>query len=244
MGGRRHRASWPKLALIVSETVETRSVTKASPTGFDAELQRLRDLVLSMGDEVDRAMTGATLGLVERDVDVCTAVIRDDARVNALLVEVRTLTFEALAHPSAPAQLREALGLLHMASELERMADHCASIAKSGRELANLPPLSTHVDLPQLSEACQAQVRDILGALIARDVDRARAIAARDDRVNRIHHRIVDDLIQLMTEDGDAVFRGTKLIMVAQNFERIGDRVTNLAEDLIFLETGRIEELG
>jgi len=87
-------------------------------------------------------------------------------------------------------------------------------------------------------------VRDILSALIARDVDRARAIAARDDRVNRIHHRIVDDLIQLMTEDGDAVFRGTKLIMVAQNFERIGDRVTNLAEDLIFLETGQIEELG
>ena len=76
------------------------------------------------------------------------------------------------------------------------------------------------------------QVRDILGALIARDVDRARTIAARDDRVNRIHHRIVDDLIQLMAEDGDAVFRGTKLIMVAQNFERIGDRVTNLAEDL------------
>jgi phosphate transport system protein len=228
----------------MSESVGTRSARTPTSAGFDAELQRIRDLVLTMGDEVDRAMTRATYGLVERDVDVCTAVIRDDARVNALLVEVRTLTFEALAHPSAPSQLREALGLLHMASELERMADHCASIAKSGRELADLPPLSTHVDLPQLSQACEAQVRDILGALIARDVDRARAIAARDDRVNRIHHRIVDDLIQLMTEDGDAVFRGTKLIMAAQNFERIGDRVTNLAEDLIFLESGSIEELG
>ncbi len=228
----------------MSDTVEARSLSKATAAGFDAELQRLRDLVLTMGDEVDRAMTRATLGLVERDVDVCAAVIHDDASVNALLIEVRTLAFEALAHHSAPSQLREALGLLHMAAELERMADHCASIAKSGRELANMPPLSSHVDLPQLSEACQAQVRDILSALIARDVDRARAIAARDDRVNRIHHRIVDDLIQLMTEDGDAVFRGTKLIMVAQNFERIGDRVTNLAEDLIFLESGRIEELG
>jgi phosphate transport system protein len=228
----------------MSDSVDTRSARTSASTGFDAELQRLRDLVLTMGDEVDRAMTRATLGLVERDVDVCAAVIHDDARVNALLIEVRTLTFEALAHHSAPSQLREALGLLHMASELERMADHCASIAKSGRELADMPPLSSHIDLPQLSEACQAQVRDVLSALIARDVDRARAIAARDDRVNRIHHRIVDDLIQLMTEDGDAVFRGTKLIMVAQNFERIGDRVTNLAEDLIFLESGRIEELG
>jgi phosphate transport system protein len=228
----------------MSDTVETRATGRAAAGSFDAQLERIRDLILTMGEEVDRAMTSATLGLVERDVDVCTEVIHDDARVNALLVEVRNLTFGALAHPSDSAQLREALGLLHMASELERMADHCASIAKSGRELANLPPLTTHVDLTQLSEACQAQVRDILSALIARDVDRARAIAARDDRVNRIHHRIVDDLIQLMTEDGDTVFRGTKLIMVAQNFERIGDRVTNLAEDLIFLESGRIEELG
>jgi phosphate transport system protein len=207
-------------------------------------IQRIRDVVLTMGDEVDRAMTRATLGLVDRDVDVCAAVIRDDARVNALLVEVRELTFDALAQASMPAPLRETLGLLHMASELERMADHCANIARIGRELADLPPLPSHVDLPRLSEACGVQVRDILSALMAGDADRARAIAARDDRVNRIHHRIVDDLIQLMTENGDAVYRGTRLIMASQNFERIGDRVTNLAEDLIFLESGRIEELG
>ena len=228
----------------MSESVETRSLRGSPSASFDAELQRIRDLVLTMGDEVDRAMTRATAALVDRDVEACTAVIRDDARVNALLVTVREVTFDAIAHAPPAPQLREALGLLHMASELERMADHCASVAKSGRELADLPPLVSHFDIPQLSEACELQVRDILGALIARDVARARAIAARDDRVNRIHHRIVDELIQLMADDGDTVFRGTKLIMVAQNFERIGDRVTNLAEDLIFLESGRIEELG
>src|ERR1039458_9769354 len=132
----------------MSDSVDTRSARTSASTGFDAQLQRLRDLVLTMGDEVDRAMTRATLGLVERDVDVCAAVIHDDAHVNPLSIGVRTLPFEALAHHSAPSQLREALGLLHMASELERMADHCASIAKSGRELADMPPLSSHIDLP------------------------------------------------------------------------------------------------
>jgi len=228
----------------VTESIDTRPLPGTASGGSDAELQRIRDLVLTMGDEVDRAMTRATHGLVDRDIDLCTAVMRDDARINALLIEVRELTFAALAGPLSPPQLREALGLLHMASELERMGDHCSSIARSGRELADMAPLSSTLELPQLSEACEAQVRDILGALMARDVDRARTIAARDDRVNRIHHRIVDDLIQLMTEDGDAAYRGTQLIKVAQNFERIGDRVTNLAEDLIFLESGRIEELG
>lgn len=189
-------------------------------------------------------MTRATSGLIERDVDVCSSVVADDAGVNALLVEVRELSFVALALAAGTPELRQTMGLLHMASELERMADHCANIARIGRELADLPRLPSPVDLPQLSEACQGQVRDILAALIARDVDRARTIAARDDRVNRIYHRIFDDLIQLMGENGAAVYRGTKLIIAAQNFERIGDRVTNLAEDLIFLESGRIEELG
>ena len=110
--------------------------------------------------------------------------------------------------------------------------------------LADLPPFGHHVDIARLSEVCSEQLRDILGAVIARDVDRARAVAARDDRVNRIYHRVVDELIQLMTEDGDLVYRGTRLIMAGQNFERIGDRVTNLAEDLLYRETGEIVDLG
>ena len=84
----------------------------------------------------------------------------------------------------------------------------------------------------------------MLNALVARDVDRARETAARDDRVDRIYHRIVDDILQLMVADSRNVYAGTQLILVAMNLERIADRVTNLAEDLVFLETGNVEELG
>ena len=210
----------------------------------DGRLGRLRELILRMGDEVERAITQATTGLVSRDVELCGGVIHDDARVNALLVQVRELSLAALAEAGADASRREILGFLHMASELERMGDHCANIARIGRELADRPPLRAHIDIIQLATACSEQVRDMLADLVARDVDRARAVAARDDRVNRIHHRIVDELVQLMTGGGDAVYTASQLILVSQNFESIGDRVTNLAEDLIFLEIGRIEELG
>jgi len=84
----------------------------------------------------------------------------------------------------------------------------------------------------------------MLNALVGRDIDRAREIAARDDRVDRIYHRIVDDILQLMVGDSRNVYAGTQLILVAMNLERIADRVTNLAEDLVFLETGNVEELG
>jgi phosphate transport system protein len=207
-------------------------------------LATLRELILTMGDRLDEAMARASTGLVHRDVDLCAAVIEDDAKVNATLLEVRRLSFAALADSPGPAELRAILGLLHMGSELERMADHCVNVARIGRELADLPPLGTALDLGQLAATVLDQVSRMLTALIAGDVERAREVAARDDLVNRIYHRIVDDLVQLMAENGDTVSRGTKLVMAAQNFERIGDRVTNLAEDLLFLETGQIEELG
>lgn len=228
----------------MSEPRTWQSATPASVAAVEERLQRLRELVLSMGDEVDRSMARATAGLVSRDVELCTAVIGDDERLDRLLVDARQQSLEALADASAAADVRTVLGLLHMAIELERMGDHCANIARIGRTLADLPPIGTYVDLPQLAQACGDQMRQMLAALIADDVERARLVAARDDRINRIHHRIVDDLVQLMSESGGLVFRGTQLVMVSQNFERIGDRVTNLAEDLVFLETGLTEHLG
>ncbi len=228
----------------MSEPGTWQSPTPTSAAALQQRLQELRELVLSMGEEVDRAMARATAGLVSRDVDLCTAVIGDDERLDRLLIEARQQSLEALAGASAPADVRAVLGLLHMAIELERMADHCANIARIGRTLADLPPIGTYVDIPRLAEVCADQMRQMLGALVADDVQRARAVAARDDRINRIHHRIVDELVELMSESGDLVFRGMQLVMVSQNFERIGDRVTNLAEDLVFLETGVTEHLG
>ena len=228
----------------MSDTVESPPLEATEQSQMGPRLSRVRELVLTMGDEVDRAISRATTGLVSRDVELCLAVIREDARVNGLLRDVRELSFASLSDAPTPGELREILGFMHMASELERMADHCANIARIGSELADLPPMGTYIDLQQLAAACGEQLRQMLAALIARDTARARAVAARDDRVNRIFHRVIDDLVQVMTESGDLVYRGTKMVMASQNFERLGDRVTNLAEDLIFLETGRIEELG
>ncbi len=206
---------------------------------------RLRDLILSMGDLVDTAISRATLGLVNRDPGLCSQVIADDDLVNELQREAGQICFDALqGAKTAPGSLREILGFLHMASELERMGDHCVNIARIGRTLADFPDLRPAVDIPLMSQHCADQVRDMLGALVARDIERAREIAARDDRVDRVYNRLLDDLLHLMVEDSSTVFRGTNYILVAHNLERIADRVTNLAEDLVFMETGEIKELG
>ena len=210
-----------------------------------SEQRQVRDLVLEMGEMVDVAIARATRALVDRDVEMASQVITGDADVNARQAEVHEHCLSVILTQAPVARdLREILGFLHMSDELERMGDHCVNVARIGRNLADLPPLRAPIDLAILSRTVAAQVRDMLNALVGRDIDRAREIAARDDRVDRIYHRIVDDILQLMVADTRDVYAGTQLILVAMNLERIADRVTNLAEDLVFLETGNVEELG
>ncbi len=214
-------------------------------TSLESEQRQVRDLVLEMGEMVDVAIARATSALLDRDVEMATQVITGDGTVNTRQAEVHDHCLSVILTQAPVARdLREILGFLHMSDELERMGDHCVNVARIARDLADLPPLGAPVDLAVLSRTCANQVRDMLNALVARDVDRAREIAARDDRVDRIYHRIVDDILQLMVGDSRNVYAGTQLILVAMNLERIADRVTNLAEDLVFLETGNVEELG
>ncbi|MBV8302315.1 MAG: phosphate signaling complex protein PhoU [Candidatus Dormibacteraeota bacterium] len=219
----------------------------AQPARADLEdnLGRIRAAALAMGELVDQSIRRATDALMTRDVALANEVIRGDAQVNALQAETRQLCFRAvLTQASTERDVRELLGFQHMASELERMADHCVNIARVARDLADLPALTDYIEIPKLADRVAMQVRDILSALVTHDVEQAHVIAARDDVVNRLHHRLVDEIIQLMSDDPGNVYRGTHLISVCQNYERIGDRVTNLAEDLVFLDSGEIEELG
>ncbi len=212
---------------------------------LESEQRQVRELVLEMGEMVDVAITQATRALIDRDLEMASRVVTGDHAVNARQAEVHEHCLSVILTQAPVARdLREILGFLHMSDELERMGDHCVNVARIARDLADLPPLASPVDLAMLSKVCAEQVRDMLNALVARDIDRAREIAARDDRVDRMYHRIVDDILQTMVSDSRNVYVGTQLILVAMNLERIADRVTNLAEDLVFLETGNVEELG
>jgi phosphate transport system protein len=212
---------------------------------LESEQRQVRELVLEMGEMVDVAITQATRALIDRDLEMASRVVTGDHAVNTRQAEVHEHCLSVILTQAPVARdLREILGFLHMSDELERMGDHCVNVARIARDLADLPPLASPVDLAMLSKVCAEQVRDMLNALVARDIDRAREIAARDDRVDRMYHRIVDDILQSMVSDSRNVYVGTQLILVAMNLERIADRVTNLAEDLVFLETGNVEELG
>jgi len=212
---------------------------------LDREMGAIKDEVLRMGSMVASQIGAALEALVDHDADKATAAIVGDGRINEAQRHVATLIVTAIATQQPVARdLRFLLALDHVNYELERMGDHAASVAKQARKLAPHAPLKQYVDLPRMGDLAAEQVRSVLRALVDLDVDAARAVAKRDDEVDALYHAIFDEVLKLMRADPNNVERGTRILFAAHYLERIGDRVTNIAEDVVFQATGDIEDLN
>ena len=194
---------------------------------------------------VEQAIAESMRALVDRDNALAKAVIARDQDVNELHRQLRERAFMIMATQQPVARdLRLIVSFQHMVLELERMGDHAVGIARAALRLNNLPQLKPYVDLPRMAELTESQVHEILGAVIEADQERARMIAERDDEVDTIYHGLWDELVGYMVSDPSSVERAAILLFLAKDLERIADRVTNIAEDVVFLHTGRIVELS
>jgi phosphate transport system protein len=210
-----------------------------------AELAARRDGVRLLGQLVAEGVAGAMGGLEDRDGDRLRGVISGDLEINDRhrLERERGIEVLELRHPSGR-DLHAIFGLLLIASELERMGDHAKSCARYALPLIELPSRPRMEAVIRLGRYVEEQVRDIMETITVTDVRRAQDIAARDDRIDRIYHRVFDDMVETMREHPDWAYPATNLLFIAHNLERIADRVTNIAEDLVFMDTGQLVELG
>ena len=212
---------------------------------FDQELVELKSGVYRMGSMVEQAIGKSMEALVQRDNALAREVIADDQVLNELHRQLREQAFMIMATQQPVARdLRLIFSFQHMVIELERMGDHAVNIARGALRLNDLPLLKPYVDLPRMAALTQEQVHDVLGAVIEADEDRARAIAERDDEVDEIYHLLWKELLGYMVTEPATVERAAILLFIAKDLERIADRVTNIAEDVVFLHTGHIIELS
>ncbi len=212
---------------------------------LDRGEREVKDGVLRMGVLVEDQILAALDALIRHDADAALAVIRGDRQINEAQRNLSTLiaTVIALQQPVAR-DLRFLLSLDHVTYELERMGDHAASVAKQARKLAPHPPLGAYVDLPEMARLAASLVRGILGALVDIDQAAARAVALRDDDMDRLYHRTFEQTLELMRADPANVDPGVRILFAAHYLERIGDRVTNIAEGIVFLATGESVDLN
>ncbi len=238
-----------QVAAILNESARTVTTTGGVPRPardmLDREMREIKDDILRMGSYVEESIRAAISALAAHDAAAATEVIIADGRINEMQREVSGLITRTIATQSPVARdLRFLLSLDHVGYELERMGDHAASVAKQVRKLAPLPPLKEYVDLPAMGGLAAQLVGGILRALIDVDVAAARWVAAREVEIDRLYHQTFDEVLELMRADPANVDRGTRILFAAYYLERIGDRVTNIAEDVVFLASGEIEDLN
>jgi phosphate transport system protein len=212
---------------------------------YDREMAEVKDAILRMASLVESQVRDAIEALVTHDAEAALKVIIDDRQINELQRAATGGIAVVIATQNPVAgDLRFILTLDHVSYELERMGDHASSVAKQARKLAPFPPLRNYVDLPLMGEKVAELVHGIIRALVDIDEHRAREVAALDDVVDELYHRIFGTVLGLMREDPANVEPGTRILFAAHYLERIGDRVTNIAEDIVFLATGEVEDLN
>ncbi len=217
-------------------------------TQFELELEQVQATASRMGALVEDAIRNAVQALLRRDRDQATAVIAGDEKINELHLQLREEVFTVIATQAPVARdLRLLLGLQYIGAELERMGDYATRIAKRSRKLTAEPPPAdseaTLVELGQMGELVEKQVHDILTAFIAVDAQMAEAVAARDDAIDRLYRKVFAEQLSALQSDPEHVMPIQHLLNVAHTLERIGDRVTNVAEDIVFLDSGQVVEL-
>jgi phosphate transport system protein len=208
-------------------------------------MREVKDGVLRMGSYVEEQILAAHDAIMNRDAALAAKVIADDGRVNEVQRAVSGIVAMTIATQAPVARdLRFLLALDRVTYELERIGDHAGSVAKQARKLAGVTSMVTYNELTPMAQLAAQQVRDVVMALVDIDEEKARLVAGRDDEIDRLYHQVFDDVLVEMRTDPDKVDPGTRILFAAHYLERIGDRVTNIAEDVVFLATGEVEDLN
>jgi phosphate transport system protein len=211
------------------------------------ELERLRESLLRLAGLVEAQIAEALVAQRTFDCAGAGRVRMGDQAINELFRQIREEVFVVIATQQPVARdLRMLMAVQLVAIELERMGDYAVRIARRTSTLAGLPHRPLRPEFGLMAELASQQARDIRDALIEQNAERAREVAGNDDEIDRLYSRLFEALIDESSglDIPEDTLRIVTLIDVAHNLERIGDRVTNIAEDIVFLESGAVVELG
>lgn len=214
-------------------------------TGFHKHLQEVEEDVLTMGNMVVKAIDRAIEALKKRHLTQAHQIIADDAQINEqrFRIEDKCIGLIATQQPMA-SDLRIIVAVLNIATELERIGDYAEGIAKIVIMIGDEPPLKPLIDIPRMAELTLEMINQSLQSFITRDVELARKAVSLDSVVDGLYDQVFRELLTFMMVDPKTTNRATRLIWVAHNLERAADRATNICERVVFMVTGKMEEIG
>lgn len=209
------------------------------------EFNVIQDNILRLGSLVDTAINRAVQCLQKQDAALARQLITDDQEINDLrfTIEEECLTLIATQQPTAR-DLRAVIVAMHIVTDIERIGDHATGIAKTVLRMGDEPLVKPLVDIPHMADVAREMLKQGLDSYLNHDAELAHKVAARDDEVDHLYNQIFRELLDVMVKDPQTTTRATYLLWAAHNLERIGDRVTNIAERVIYMTTGEMKELN
>jgi len=212
-------------------------------TVFDKQLATLRDNTLQIAEMVGTQIQQATLSFQKHDLALARRVDEFDATINRLRydVEEQSYTLLALQQPNGR-DMRRIVTTVSVVTNLERMGDHAAGIARLALRLGDKPNTTFAPEFIEMAEIAVANLNDAMTAFANEDAALARSVVSRDDQVDQMHQIVYERLIQTMTNDPSMVECATMMIWVSHNLERYSDRISNISERIIYFVTGDLRE--
>jgi phosphate transport system protein len=205
-------------------------------SSFDKALRSMREMVLTMISITRKNVDVARRGLLERDTDLCNEAIASDHEVNQLEKDVDQMGMEMLLKfQPAALDLRQIMGTLRVANNMERIADQAAGIAKRARIINQLPEMTELNLIQPLFELCLTNFEAAVAAFVEGDVEAAATARAADKVLDAAEKEFDREMLRVMENHSSPLEGYLHLIFVARFLERVGDHAKNICEDTIFI---------
>ncbi|MEM9845554.1 MAG: phosphate signaling complex protein PhoU [Pseudomonadota bacterium] len=209
-------------------------------SAFDRDLETVQTLIMKMGGLVEEAIMNAATSLETQDDELANHVVRNDAAIDLLEDQINeeSARLIALRAPTA-VDLRVVLSVMKIAGNLERIGDYAKNMAKRTNILGQMPEISGAASaLRRMARETERMLRDALDAYIQRDEGLAHEVMVRDADVDQMYNALFREFLTFMLEDPRNITPCMHLHFIAKNTERMGDHVTNICEQIIYLVTG------
>jgi phosphate transport system protein len=202
---------------------------------FDEALATLRKDVLMMAGLAERSLDRAIKGLLQRDDNLCANAIADDEEIDQLEKQIDKDGFEILVrYQPVASDLRRVISAMKLSPNIERVGDQATSIARRARKLNRHPPLPEVQLIVPIQAYAISMFKDSVDAFVREDVDLARDVVNRDEKLDDMNRSANGQLTERMMQDRDQLRGYLNLILISRCLERVGDHATNIAEDAVY----------
>jgi phosphate transport system protein len=207
---------------------------------FDDDLRELAAEIVEMGNRTEKQVSNALDALLSKNVSLAREVKAADGAIDELQRAIETKAIETIARRQPLAiDLREIVGALRIATDLERIGDLASNIAKRAEQIGNKNFANEiSVQLRHMTQLVLQQLRSVIFSYEHRDVEEALRVWRSDEDIDGLHNSTFRQLLTYMMEDPGNITLGMHLLFCAKNIERIGDHATNIAESVYFILQG------